>query len=100
MTESEARLWTHLRAHRMKNIHFRRQYAIGKYIVDFCAPRQRIIIEVDGSQHLDSIEQDNDRAAYLVSKGYRVLRFWNNEVMNDLESVLITISQAALEEES
>ena len=99
-TESEARLWSYLRAHRLNSIHFRRQYAIGKYVVDFCAPRQKLIIEVDGSQHLDREEQDKDRATYLTLQGYRILRFWNDDVMNNLEGVIIAIEQALLENQA
>jgi len=84
----------------LNSIHFRRQYAIGKYVVDFCASRQKLIIEVDGSQHLDREAQDNDRAAYLTLQGYRILRFWNNDVMNNLEGVIIAIEQALLENQA
>jgi very-short-patch-repair endonuclease len=84
---AEAKLWSYLRAHRMKNVHFRRQHPIGKYVPDFCAPRKKLIIELDGSQHLDQQEYDNERTAFLESRGYRVIRFWNNEVMNDIEGV-------------
>ena len=56
-----------------------------------CAPRRKIIIELDGSQHLEQEEYDNERTAFLESKGYRVLRFWNNQVMNEIENVLQTI---------
>jgi len=75
MTEAEVKLWSHLRAHRMGNIHFRNQHAIGNYIVDFCAPRKKLIIELDGSQHLEQEEYDAERAAFLKSKGFRILRF-------------------------
>jgi very-short-patch-repair endonuclease len=87
-TEAEMILWTYLRSHRFNNIHFRRQHAIGKYIVDFCAPREKLIIEVDGSQHLDHEKQDAERTDYLHSRGYHVIRFWNNEVMNNLDGVI------------
>ena len=87
-TLAEARLWSHLRAHRMGDVHFRNQHAIGPYIVDFCAPRKRIIIELDGSQHLEQVEYDAARTEFLESKGYRILRFWNHEVLNDIETVL------------
>jgi len=72
-TEPESKLWSRLRAHQLGDVHFRRQHAIGKYIVDFCAPRQKLIIEIDGSQHLDHESQDQERTAFLASKGYRVL---------------------------
>jgi very-short-patch-repair endonuclease len=91
MSPAEAELWKHLRAHRMGNFHFRNQHAIGNYIVDFCAPRKKLIIELDGSQHLAQAEYDEERTKYLEAQGYRVLRFWNNDVMNDIESVLKVI---------
>ena len=88
MTPAEAK---HLRAHRLKDVHFRNQHAIGNYVVDFCAPRRKLIIELDGSQHLEQEEYDIERTAFLESKGYRILRFWNNQVMNEIENVLQTI---------
>jgi very-short-patch-repair endonuclease len=99
MTPSEAKLWARLRAHRMKDVHFRNQYAIGNYVVDFCAPRRKLILELDGSQHLEQQEYDDERTTFFESKGYRVLRIWNNEVMNDIEGVLRAID-LALEENS
>ena len=95
-TEAEAKLWQALRAHQTNDIHFRRQHAIGSYIVDFCAPRKRLIIEVDGGQHLEQEEYDNRRTAFLESQGYRVLRFWNYDVMKALNEVMSVIL-AALE---
>jgi len=91
MTESETKIWAHLRAHRMGDVHFRNQHAIGNYIVDFCAPRRKLIIELDGSQHLEQQEYDQERSSFLKSKGYRVLRFWNNDVLNNIDSVLTVI---------
>ena len=91
MSTAEAKLWRHLRSHRMGDIHFRNQHAIGAYIVDFCAPRRKLIIELDGSQHLDQKEYDDQRTKYLESLGYHVLRFWNNDVLKDMESVLKVI---------
>ena len=91
MSLVEAKLWKHLRAHRMGDVHFRNQHAIGNYIVDFCAPRKKLIIELDGSQHLEQQEYDVERTKYLESRGYRVLRFWNNDVMKDVENVLKVI---------
>jgi very-short-patch-repair endonuclease len=90
-TEAEARLWARLRAHRMAGVQFRRQHAIGNYIVDFCSPRRKLIIELDGSQHLDQVEDDSERTKYLEAKGYRILRFWNNDVMNEIDAVLNVI---------
>ena len=91
MTPTEIKLHAHLRAHRMGGVHFRPQHAIGNYIVDFCAPRKKLIIELDGSQHLEQHEYDEERSVLLKSKGYRILRFWNNDVMNDTDSVLTVI---------
>ncbi len=90
-TPAEVKLWARLRAHRMEDVHFRNQHAIGNYIVDFCAPRRKLIVELDGSQHLEQQEYDSERTAFLESKGYRVLRFWNNDVMNDIDAVLNVI---------
>lgn len=91
-TEAEVRLWQGLKMYLFNDIHFRRQHAIGPYIVDFCAPRQKIIIEVDGEQHLEQQEYDAERTAFLITKGYQVLRFWNDEVMNHIDQVLEAIS--------
>lgn len=94
LTEAEAKLWSRLRTHRMDGVHFRNQHAIGNYVVDFCAPRAKLVIELDGSQHLEQKEYDTERTTYLESKGYRVLRFWNKDVMNDIDSVLNVIWEA------
>jgi very-short-patch-repair endonuclease len=98
LTPAETKLWAHLRAHRLKDVHFRNQHAIGNYVVDFCAPRRKLIIELDGSQHLEQKEYDAERTAFLAAKGYRVLRFWNNEVMNHIENVLRAIDLALSDE--
>ena len=93
-TPAETKLWAQLRAHRMGNVHFRNQHAIGNYVVDFSAPRKKLIIELDESQHLEQEEYDTERTTVLESKGYRILRFWNNDVMNDLDAVLKVIWSA------
>ena len=67
-TPAEAKLWKYLRSQRLEGTHFRRQYAIDNYIVDFCAPRAKLIIEVDGSQHLDQHEYDTERTEFLKLK--------------------------------
>jgi very-short-patch-repair endonuclease len=90
-TEAETRLWRVLRMHQLNGVHFRRQHAIGPYIVDFCSPSHKLIIELDGGQHLDQQEYDAERTAYLEAKGYHVLRFWNNEVMENLDGVVQVI---------
>ncbi|MFM9886180.1 MAG: endonuclease domain-containing protein [Burkholderiales bacterium] len=86
-TDVEALLWRHLRAHRFAGVKFRRQQPIGAYIVDFVCFEQRVIIEVDGGQHLDNPE-DNRRDAWLNEQGFRVLRIWNNDVFLNTEGVL------------
>ena len=91
LTPIEEKLWTHLRAHRMEGVHFRKQHAIGNYIVDFCSPSKKLIIELDGSQHLEQEEYDKERTTFLNSKGYKVLRFWNHQVTNELDTVLNVI---------
>ena len=90
-TEAEAILWSRLRAHRMGGVKFRRQHAIDNYIVDFCSPRRKLILELDGSQHLEQADYDVERTKHLEAKGYRVLRFWNNEIMNEIDAVLNVI---------
>ncbi len=87
-TPAEAKLWAYLRLLREDGIRFRRQHAIGNYIADFCAPRQHLIVELDGSQHLDQEDYDAERTTYLANKGYQVLRFWNSEVLNDINGVI------------
>jgi very-short-patch-repair endonuclease len=91
LTEVESKLWAYLRSHRFYDIHFRRQHAIGKYIADFCAPRIKLIIEVDGSQHLDQEIPDQERTEFLARRGYHVLRFWNQDVLNNLDEVIRAI---------
>jgi very-short-patch-repair endonuclease len=91
-TDAENRLWFHLKGKNFEGIKFRRQEPIGDYIVDFVAFEKRLVIEVDGGQHAEE-EKDKDmrRDAWLNSQGFRVLRFWNNEVLQNLEGVMETI---------
>ena len=91
LTPIEKKLWARLRAHRMQGVHFRAQHAIGNYVVDFCAKRKKLIIELDGSQHLEQTEYDAERTRFLESKGYKVIRFWNNDVSNNMDAVLNVI---------
>ena len=93
-TLAETKLWLALRSHQLENIHFRRQHPIGNFIVDFCAPQAKLIIELDGGQHLEQQEYDAERTEFLESKGYRVLRFWNRDVLNNLDGVIIVILDA------
>ncbi len=94
MTDAESRLWYALRAHRLDGLSFRRQTPIGRYIVDFVCLDLRLIIELDGGQHTES-KKDEVRDRWLKSKGYRVLRFWNSDVLKNRNAVLETILDAA-----
>jgi adenine-specific DNA-methyltransferase len=87
-TEAERRLWFHLRGRRFSETKFRRQQAVGHYIVDFCCVERKLIVEIDGGQHAEQSDKDRSRDAYLAGKGFRVLRFWNHEVLTDIEAVL------------
>ena len=89
-TEAERRLWSVLRSHRLAEFKFRRQHPVGRYILDFACVEHRLAIECDGGQHADSAS-DALRTAELHSNGWRVLRFWNNDILTNTEGVLTTI---------
>jgi very-short-patch-repair endonuclease len=99
-TEAEARLWYHLRAHRFMGLKFKRQKPVGRYIADFVCWEHRLIIELDGGQHAEQATYDRQRDAWLRSQGYAVLRFWNDDVMQQLEGVLERIRCAVVGEPS
>ena len=86
-TDAEQRIWNHLRLRQMGGYKFRRQQPIGKYIVDFVCLEKRLIIEVDGGQHDDQGLYDAKRDSWLSSQGFHILRFWNNEIFNELDAV-------------
>jgi very-short-patch-repair endonuclease len=92
-TPAESKLWSRLRNDQL-GVSFRRQHAIDKYIPDFYCPSAKLIIELDGGAHLDQQEQDKERTKYLESQGYKVIRFWNHEVVNNIEGVMLAIMQA------
>jgi very-short-patch-repair endonuclease len=109
MSPAEAKLWKHLRAHRIGDIHFRNHTApacgaggMQSVITSWtsplkgtmCAPRKKLIIELDGGQHLEQQEYDEERTKYLEARGYQVFRFWNNNVMNNTEAILQVIWSA------
>jgi 2-isopropylmalate synthase len=89
-TDAELRLWRLLRDRRLNGVKFRRQVPLGPYIVDFLCVGAKLIVEADGSQHAESV-RDTIRDGYLASQGWKVLRFWNNEVAENREGVLETI---------
>ena len=93
MTKQERILWTFLRKKNINNLKFRRQYPIGNYIVDFICNEKKLIIEIDGGQHNENknITYDQERTKYIESKGYKVIRFWNNDIDNNIEEVYLDI---------
>ena len=98
MTDAERRLWRRLRMRELAGCKFRRQRAMGAYVVDFVCLETRLVIEVDGGQHAEQADSDQRRTAWLAARGFRVLRFWNNDVFEHLDEVCETILRA-LEEE-
>ncbi len=93
-TEAEALLWQNLRSRRLGDFKFRRQAWIGPFIADFICMDAMLIVEVDGNQHGDAIAYDDARTAFLASKGYRVIRVWNNDVTQRMDGVLAAILSA------
>jgi very-short-patch-repair endonuclease len=91
MTVAERRVWQILRLHQMKGYKFRRQVPIGRYIADFVCHGARLIVEIDGGQHDRSSSEERSRTHFLKGQGYRVLRFWNNEVLENPDGVYKTI---------
>ncbi len=93
MTDAEKKLWQMLRDRRLMNTKFLRQVPVDRYIVDFLCRSAKLVIEVDGGQHDDNRRKDEIRTAQLAAHGYRVVRFWNNEVLANAEGVLTIILQ-------
>jgi len=92
-TDAEIRLWSRLRRKQLEGFRFRRQHPMGPYVVDFFCADAMLIIEVDGGQHADSAT-DAIRTRWLEQRGYRVIRFWNNDVLANTEGVLFSILEA------
>ena len=96
-TDAETLLWFHLRDRRLANHKFRRQRPIGPYFADFACLEAKLIVELDGGQHVEAVEYDEDRTRFVQAQGYRVLRFWNNGVLMQtgtvLEQILIALQQ-------
>ena len=88
MTRAEQKLWRFLRNGGLLGHKFRRQMPVPPYIVDFCCVERRLVVELDGGQHIDRAEYDQKRSAFLKSKGLKVLRFWNNDVLSQTAAVL------------
>ncbi len=90
MTDAEQALWQKIRFNQL-GVKFRRQTPIGSYFVDFYCHEYALVVELDGSQHIDQAEYDEQRSLYLQSLGLRVIRFWNNDVLLNIEAVLEAI---------
>ena len=97
MTDAELKLWNELRAHRLMRLAFRRQFPIAGYIVDFACPTKKLIVEIDGSQHGrdEQVAADLVRTQRLEKNGWTVLRFWNDDVLRDIDNVCQHIVIAA-----
>ena len=93
-TDAEKKLWSRLRENQVGGFRFRRQQPIGDYVVDFFCPDTNLIVEVDGGQHAETIGRDDMRTGWLESKGYRVVRFWNDEVLGNIDGVVERIHEA------
>jgi very-short-patch-repair endonuclease len=91
--DAERRLWWALRGRQLSGVKFRRQQPIGSYVVDFCALDRKLVIEVDGGQHMERAVEDAHRSSYLQRCAYAVLRFWNDDVLQRTEAVLEQIEQ-------
>ncbi len=87
LTDCEKLLWRELRLRQVEEYKFRRQFQIGRYIVDFACPEQKLIVELDGGHHLEQTDRDADRTQWLEGQGFRVMRFWNSEVQTNLSGV-------------
>ncbi|HST35477.1 MAG TPA: DUF559 domain-containing protein [Allosphingosinicella sp.] len=96
-TDAETALWFELRGRRLEGFKFKRQWTLGPYIVDLCCWERRLVVEMDGGQH--SAEVDARRTCRLVAEGYRVLRFWNDDVLANMDGVLQSILSALKEED-
>jgi len=93
-TDVEKKLWARLRSGSLSDFRFRRQFPIGNFIADFACPKSRLAIELDGAQHLDRNAQDSWRTKLIEQRGYKVIRFWDSEVLTDIAGVLERIEQA------
>ena len=92
-TEAERKLWPHLSARKLKGVRFNRQFPVGQFICDFVSRERKLVIEIDGGQHAVHAEYDARRTRFLEAHGFSVIRFWNNEVMDNLEGVLDVIAR-------
>jgi very-short-patch-repair endonuclease len=94
LTDVENKLWLQLRDRQLSDVKFRRQHPIGPFIVDFCCVERGLVVELDGSQHAEQNVADERRTRLIERSGYRVLRFWDNEVLSNLYGLLERIREA------
>jgi len=99
-TDAEKKLWHCLRDKRLGGIKFKRQQPLGPYIVDFCSFESKVIIELDGGQHAKEAEKEAKRTRYLSERGYKVIRFWDNEVLSSVEAVQEVLLEKLIESPS
>jgi very-short-patch-repair endonuclease len=90
-TDAESKFWYKVRVHRLAGYKFKRQYPIGPYIADFVCLEEKLIVELDGGQHATRQKYDRERDAFLMAKGFRVLRIWNNDLLTNSEGVMETV---------
>ena len=93
MTDAERLLWRALRS-TLPQYHWRKQVPFGPFFADFCSHGARLIIEIDGGQHAETQDYDGRRTTFLAEQGYRVIRFWNNDVLGNIDGVMIQLTDA------
>jgi very-short-patch-repair endonuclease len=91
MTDAEHALWRILRGRQLEGFKFRRQHSIGRFVVDFVCLEHKLVVEVDGGHHAEQVDADAERTAYLEGRGFRVVRFWNNEVLTEMDGVAMRL---------
>jgi len=96
MTQAEQALWRAFRDRKNEGLKFRRQHPVGPFVLDFCCPTRRLVIELDGAVHNDQVEEDGARSRLLTDAGYHILRFRNEQIETDLDQVVAAIRRAAL----
>ena len=94
-TKAEDVLWNHLRDRQIDSLKFYRQYSVGPYVLDFYCPKTRLAIELDGEQHKGSLEYDKEREYFLTAKNIKIIRFWNRELLNNIDQVLDVIKSTS-----
>ncbi len=92
-TEAERKLWQQLSGRKLAGVRFNRQFPVGQFICDFVSREMRLVIEIDGGQHAAAAEYDARRTRFIEAQGYRLIRFWNSEVLDYIDGVLKAIEQ-------